>query len=95
MSHKKKLNKIIRRNAEIVQEMLKYPNKCFCREMGELCGEPAGIDFDPDIDWDNPIGVTEPYEYFNILANQYMTTTSKIYRCRKCGKEYVPPILIA
>lgn len=96
MSNRKKINKLIRRNAEIVREMLKHPDMCFCREMDELAGKDVGIDWNEDIDWDHPIGITEPYEYFHVLMNRYMTSTGdKIYQCRRCGKKYIAPILIA
>lgn len=78
--HKKQENNKIRLISEKEQEMLDYPDYCYC-------GFLLGLDADIDFELDSPIGETEPidgYPYYNSVGY-----TAPIYKCKRCEKMHV------
>lgn len=78
--HKKQENNKIRLISEKEQEMLDYPDYCYCDFL-------LGLTPDVDFELDSPIGETEPidgYPYYNSVGY-----TAPIYKCKRCEKMHV------
>jgi 1-aminocyclopropane-1-carboxylate deaminase/D-cysteine desulfhydrase-like pyridoxal-dependent ACC family enzyme len=66
------------------QEMLEHPEWCYCEEI---------LHKEADIDINEPIGCTEPIDGFPRWNSSGFT--QNIYRCKRCGKQYVIPMAFA
>ena len=75
MSNKKELNRQVRLKHKKELEINENPDTCFCEE--------------PDYDDSSPVGETKK-EYYSIYDYKCEYPYSlPIYKCNKCGKEYV------
>jgi len=75
----------IKAAAELKQQMIDYPQYCYCFETQGK---------DPNCDYDSPIGVTEKLTGYHLDGTSY-TFTLPIFKCKRCGKKHILTIVSA